>query len=103
MTDHDDNAPDPGVGIDAELTINGTFTSRRTKPVENPDGELIGLEVDEKDFKIGNLGPAQPCCDAEGGEDEHDPSCAYAPDRRDDEMTHEEVNDWLRRGLRGDM
>ncbi|WP_142277818.1 hypothetical protein [Mycobacterium avium] len=51
-----------------------TLTTYETKPVESPDGELLGMErVGETELPLGHVGPARACCDAPG--DEHEPGC----------------------------
>ncbi|WP_163731714.1 hypothetical protein [Mycobacterium gallinarum] len=79
------------------LTVNEARSMKtwRTELIENLDGEPGGVgHVDEQEHALGWIGPASPCCDADG--DDHTSDCAYA---REATMTRDDVNEWLRRGL----
>lgn len=74
-----------------------TLSAFRTELRDTPDGDPLGVErVDETELPVGYVGPASPCCEAEG-EDEHTPECAvgHGGDIGD-------INDWLRRTIKDD-
>ncbi len=60
-----------------------TLKAYETKDIENPDGDVIGLErINERELPLGHVGPAMPCCLGDG--DEHEPYCVMY--RSDDEQ-----------------
>lgn len=56
-----------------------SITPHDTQIRETPDGELLGVERIEHDpMRLGHVGPASPCCEAEG--DEHEIDCVMRRD-----------------------
>lgn len=72
---HKLNHADDKAGVGRGVSITGWET--KLEAIENPDGELLDVTIEQSKHywhPLGHVGPASPCCEAPG--DEHDEDCA---------------------------